>query len=69
MSVKKPVERLLYTTEEAASALGVGATKVKEMIRTGELRSLKIGSLRRITVTALNDFVVTRDLEQNGVPE
>lgn len=69
MTEKTPVERVLYTTEEVASALGIGSTKVKELIRTGELRSVKIGRLRRILRTSVNDYAVTLDLEQNGLPE
>lgn len=60
------VQRLLYTTEETAAALGIGVTKAKELIRTGELRSIKIGRLRRITVNSLSEYIVLRDLEQNG---
>jgi excisionase family DNA binding protein len=61
------VERLLYTTEEAAASLGIGVTKAKELIASGDLRSIKIGRLRRITKNALSEYVVLRDLEQNGV--
>lgn len=69
MTEKNTVERVLYTTEEAASALGIGITKTKELIATGELRSLKIGRLRRVLRTSVNNFAVTLDLEQNGLPE
>lgn len=69
MTEKTPVERVLYTTEETASALGIGITKTKELIRSGELRSLKIGRLRRVLRTSVNNYAVTLDLEQNGLPE
>lgn len=64
----KEVERLLYTVPEAAAVLGIGVTKTRELIRSGELRSVKIGRLRRITVTSLSDYVLMRDLEQSKVP-
>lgn len=65
MSKNVEVDRLLYTTPEVAAALGVGVTKVKSLIRTGELRSIKIGALRRITVTSLNDYIAIQSLK-NG---
>jgi excisionase family DNA binding protein len=48
---------LLLRPEDAASALGIGRTKVYELMRSGALRSVKIGGLRRIPATALADFV------------
>jgi excisionase family DNA binding protein len=48
---------LLVRPEDAAIALGIGRTKVYELMRSGALRSLKIGGLRRIPATALADFV------------
>ena len=48
---------LLVRPEDAAIALGIGRTKVYELMRSGELRSVKIGGLRRIPATALADFV------------
>jgi excisionase family DNA binding protein len=69
MSTLKPVERILYTTEEAASALGIGVTKAKELIRSGDLRSVKIGVLRRIPVSALHEYVSLLHLESAvGLP-
>jgi excisionase family DNA binding protein len=60
------VERLLYTREEAAAALGIGLTKMKQLISTGEIRSLKIGRSRRITVTSVNEFIQIRELRDQG---
>jgi excisionase family DNA binding protein len=48
---------LLLRPEDAASALGIGRTKVYELMRSGALRSVKIGGFRRIPATALADFV------------
>jgi excisionase family DNA binding protein len=49
--------RLLLRPEEAAQALGVGRTTVYELLRTGELRSVRIGALRRIPTDALAEYV------------
>jgi len=64
------VERLLYTTEEAATALGIGVTKMKDLIASGSIRSIKVGSLRRIPVSALQEYIQVRQLEMAvGVAE
>lgn len=55
---------LLYRPEEAAELLGVGRTMVFELIRTGRLRSVKIGGARRITPGALADLVAALEREQ-----
>lgn len=69
MSELREVERLLYTTEEAASALGVGVTKMKDLISSGEVNSVKVGRLRRIPVSSLREYVqVLRLAERIGAP-
>ena len=65
MKVTIPPERLLYTTEEAAASLGIGTTKMKSMLRDGEIRSVKIGRLRRITASSLKEYVVLLEMKQN----
>jgi excisionase family DNA binding protein len=57
VKVQSTVERLLYTTEEAAEALGVGRCKVYELMGAGLLYSVKIGRSRRIPVDALRRYV------------
>jgi len=53
------VTRLLYRPEEVAHALCLSRTKVFELIAAGELRSVKIGHLRRITADAVADYIDT----------
>lgn len=57
---------LLFTTEEAAAQLGVGVTKTKALIRSGDLHSVKIGRLRRVLRVSVEDYVQRLFLEQNG---
>ena len=52
---------LLYTVEEAAEALRLSRTQVYELIRCNELRAVKIGGRRRVSVDACTEYV--RDLE------
>ncbi len=51
------VVRLLLTPEEAAERLSLSRTMIYELIRTGELQSVKVGRARRIPAGALDDFV------------
>jgi excisionase family DNA binding protein len=48
---------LLLTPEEAAEALRVGRSKVYDLMRSGALRSVKIGGSRRISAIALAEFI------------
>ncbi len=46
-----------FTVEQVAEILHVGRDKVYYLIRTGQLRSIKIGKLRRITSEHVAEFV------------
>jgi excisionase family DNA binding protein len=48
-----------YTVEQVAKMLHVGRDKVYELLRTGQLRSIKIGKLRRITEEQPADFIAS----------
>jgi excisionase family DNA binding protein len=48
---------LLLTAEEAARALRVGRSKIYELMRSGALRSVKIGGSRRVSATGLAEYV------------
>ena len=50
-----------YTVEQVAEMLHVGRDKVYYLIRTGQLRSIKIGKLRRITEQHLAEFIASRE--------
>lgn len=54
-------EQLLLRPVEAAQRLGLGRTKVYELMASGELRSVKIGAARRVSATALAEFVAALD--------
>lgn len=51
------MEKLLLRPEEAAELIGIGRTKVFELMRTGQLESVRIGSSRRIPAFALLGYV------------
>jgi len=48
---------LLLTVPQTAERLGLGRSTVYEFIRSGELPSLRVGRLRRITAADLDAFV------------
>jgi excisionase family DNA binding protein len=58
------MERLLLTAEQAAEMLNIGRCKVYDLLRTGELESVKIGRLRRIPVDNVHRFA-TRLVEES----
>lgn len=51
--------RLLLTVEEAAEALSLGKTKAYELIRDGQLSTVRIGRARRVPIEALDAFVAS----------
>jgi len=51
------MDKLLYRVEEAADVLGIGRTRVFHLIRTGALRSVKIGASRRVPAAAIREYL------------
>ena len=52
-------QTLLLTPEAGADRLSIGRSQMYELIRRGEVRSVKIGRLRRIPAAALADYVAS----------
>jgi excisionase family DNA binding protein len=65
-------DKLLLRPEEAAERLGIGRTKLYELMAEGVIRSVHIGSCRRVPVTALDayvaELVAAADAAQAGTP-
>jgi excisionase family DNA binding protein len=51
------MEALLHTVEETAEILTISRWKVFELIRNNELRSVKIGGLRRVPLRAIEEYI------------
>jgi excisionase family DNA binding protein len=51
------VTPLLYKPEEVAVQLRISRTKVYALLRSGDIRSVKIDGCRRIPVAALAEYV------------
>jgi excisionase family DNA binding protein len=54
---EKPVEILLLTVPQAARALGLGRTKVYELIATGSLPTVRFGRSVRVPVAKLQEWL------------
>lgn len=53
----KPVEPILLRVDEAARLLGIGRTRVYDLIRLDLLQSVKVFGARRIPRTAIDAYV------------
>lgn len=53
---------LLVTVRQAADMLGIGRTKLYELILANEIPSVTIGRARRISVVAIANFVARLEL-------
>lgn len=53
-------QALLVRVDEAASMLGVGMTTIYRLIRSRDLRAVKIGTATRIATDELRAFVARR---------
>jgi excisionase family DNA binding protein len=60
---------LMYTPEQVADLLNVGRTTVYELLKTGELKSVKINRSRRILPEQLEEFVQGLRVESSETSE
>jgi excisionase family DNA binding protein len=49
--------RVLYRVEDAAALLSVSRNRIYELIRSNQLRSLQVGSSRRVPARSLDEYV------------
>ena len=55
------IDKLLYTPEEAALALGISRSTVYVLLSDGQLASVRLGTRRRIEADELRRFVASLD--------
>lgn len=60
----KSIEPLAVSPVEAGHVAGVGRTTIYSAISSGELRSLKIGARRLVTVEALREWLLKHEVER-----
>ena len=58
MTAPPSVEPICVKVNEAARMIGVGRTKLYEMIATGDVEAIKLGKSTRITTASLKKLVM-----------
>ena len=53
------MDQLLLTPLQAARSLGIGRSKLYELLASGALESVRIGSCRRVPAHALHRFLAS----------
>jgi len=61
--------RLLLSVEEAAERLGIGRSLMYELIGSGQITSIRVGRLRRITPEALSAYVAALHRRDSNRPD
>ena len=49
--------KLTYTVSEASKVLGIGRTKMYELVNSGEIRSIRFGDAIRISKTYVDELI------------
>lgn len=57
MTALPPLDPICVRVNEAARMIGVGRTKLYELIAAGEVETVKLGKATRITTASLHDLV------------
>ena len=60
-----PEHAHLYRPVVAAQRLGIGKTKIFELMKSGDLRSVKVGRARLVPERAILEFVERIEAEQS----
>lgn len=58
MTAPPPVEPICVKVNDAARMIGVGRTKLYELIASGEIEVVKLGKSTRITAASLHKMVM-----------
>ncbi len=56
----EPSERLTVRIPQALSMIGLGRSMFYELVRAGEIETIKVGKATLVIVASLNDFVERR---------
>lgn len=58
MTVPSQAEPICVRINDAARMIGVGRTKLYELIASGEIEAIKLGKSTRITTASLHELVM-----------
>jgi excisionase family DNA binding protein len=62
------MDKLLLKPTEAAHVLGIGRTKLFELLASGDLESVQIGHSRRVPCDAVDAFLARLRAERDCTP-
>ena len=62
----QPDDRLLLSVPEAARRLGISRSLFYELIAAGEIQTLHIGRLCKVSTAALDNFIEGRRIANHG---
>ncbi|MCE5200537.1 MAG: helix-turn-helix domain-containing protein [Armatimonadota bacterium] len=68
LKLQRAIERVAYGVAEAAEALGVGETYLRELLMSDQIKSFKLGKRRLIRKRDLLDFADRMFEKQNALP-
>ncbi|MGB3804423.1 MAG: helix-turn-helix domain-containing protein [Sphingopyxis granuli] len=57
MKTAPPVDPICVRINDAACMIGVGRTKLYQLIATGEIKTVKVGKSTRVTTASLHDLI------------
>jgi excisionase family DNA binding protein len=60
-------EPILYDIPTAARQLSISRSTLYELLKAGDIASVKIGTLRRIPLAALRDYIARKAAEYQAV--
>lgn len=63
---RRPRKADVLDAEQAASYLGCSESMIRKLFASGELRSFRVGSLRRTRRADLDDFIQKRVAEEGA---
>lgn len=57
LSNEKHVERYAYKVKDAAAAIGLGLTTTRALVKSGALKSVRVGRRVLVTTEAIREFL------------
>lgn len=64
--MRDTLSKLAYSVDESCSTLSIGRTVLFDLLRRGEITSVKIGRRRLIPASSLDEYVARLVAEQTG---
>lgn len=68
MIAPNSVEPICVKINDAARMIGVGRTKLYELIAAGEVDAIKLGKSTRVTTESLRELIKRQDMSGQGRP-